>query len=148
MAAAKKARKKPTPSVPMNIMRTIRAPREMETSNSSAGRILGIFQNMDLRKGHDGLIEFIKKEAKIEPQDITPGNFFVFFSTDRCKLKLFGANNIVIYHRSKTRIEPRVIKEIPHVFNVRKTFTFDDALDRAIDKLLPERIRKEVEMNS
>ena len=147
-AEKKKDRKKPVKSVPMNILKSIRAPRELETSDSSAGRILGVYQTFDLRNGHDGMINFIKKEAGLTPEDIKPGNFFVFFSSDRRKFKLFGANNTVIYHKSNHRIEVRAIKEIPHVFNIRKTFSFDDALSRSLDKLLPERIRKEVEMNS
>lgn len=136
---------------PVNVLVIERKGKLLDTSDFSAGRIMGLYSNVDFRNGHTGLLEIVRKDQgkDFKFEDILPGNFFVFFNNDLHGMKLLGAGEAVIYIRRSHKIDKRIVQALPgQVFNIRKPFVFDNAMDRVIDKLLPERIRKEVEMNS
>ena len=101
--------------------------------------IIQCFLNVDMRNGHDGLTK-LSKENGVITQKIEPGNFVVFVNSRRDKLKLFAANQVIAYLRMPAgrKIEMRVIKELPRVFNGKK-IDYDQALSLALDKALREK---------
>lgn len=101
--------------------------------------ILRVFLNVDMRNGHDGLSE-IAAENDIKVSEIELGNYIVFVNNQRNKMKLYASNDVIAYTRlpAGRKIEMRVIKELPRVFNGRQ-INYDAALKLAVDKALSDK---------
>lgn len=79
-------------------------------------------------------LTLIAKEAGLKTE-LQPGEFIMFMNSAGDKLKVLCANNILIYLRSKGRIEPLAIRYLPNCFNGN---TFD--LNRATMKALKTKL--------
>jgi hypothetical protein len=98
--------------------------------------ILRCFLNVDLRNGHDGLAE-IAKQNDIKATEIESGSYIVFINTQRTKLKMFAAGNVIAYLKMPQgdKINMNVIRELPTVFN-GKSINYDKALKSAVEKAM------------
>ncbi len=98
--------------------------------------ILRVFLNANLRSGHDGLTE-LAKEHGIKTDKIEPGSFVVFVNSQKNKIKVYAANDVIAYCRLPQGrvVNMNTIRELPHVFNGR-AIDYDKALKLAVEKQL------------
>lgn len=104
-----------------------------------SGKLLRVFLNVDMRNGHDGL-SLIAKDNAIKTSEIESGSYVVFINSQRTKLKMFAAGQVVAYLRmSQGRtINMNVIKELPSVFN-GKQINYDVALKTAVETAMAKK---------
>lgn len=81
-------------------------------------RVLEIFSNVDLRKGHHGLQEIAKKSGH-DVDKLQIGQYIVFINRAKTALKVFAPGNIVAYQKmpNNTQVDLRTLKHIPTFFN-------------------------------
>lgn len=105
--------------------------------------IVQCFLNVDMRNGHDGLAA-IAKDNGIKVNEIDSGSYLVFVNSQKTKLKLYAAGQVIAYLRmpSGNKINMNVIREIPTVFN-GKSINYDQALKTAVEQAM-EKKRKAV----
>jgi hypothetical protein len=107
-------------------------------------KIIQCFTNVDLRNGHDGLAELAKRSG-VNVADLQPGQFVPFINPAKTRMKLFCANDIVLYYRAKSgQIDLRIISELPKIFKTTGRIDCDSALKTAIEKSLARRARARV----
>lgn len=105
-------------------------------------RALQIFLNADLRCSHEGLTIIAKKE-KIDVDKLVPGEYVIFINTQKNKVKLYAANQIVAYLRlPRGHIDLRVIQLIPKAFESKGRIDYDQSLKEMLQRELPERSYK------
>lgn len=61
-----------------------------------AGRVVQLFTNVSMGKGHDGLA-MLCDEYGIDVVNLEPGQYVVFTNRRRDKVKVFAANNVLAY---------------------------------------------------
>lgn len=113
----------------------------LERKPTTAGRLLYVFTNADLRLGHDGLAaEASKHKTKEYPQGIDvsqflPGQLVVFVNHKMDKFKVFAAHGVVAYKRLEKGcvFDMRVIQYIPQAFNATGKIDYDKLLSNVID---------------
>lgn len=64
----------------------------------TAGKIIQIFQDVDMRQSFDGLY-FVAKKEKVDIKTLGVGEYVVFFNTAKTYLKLAAANNVIAARR-------------------------------------------------
>jgi hypothetical protein len=109
-----------------------------------SSRVLRCFLNADLRLGHPGLTALAKKEGRISTSDLAPGDYLVFINSHRNKIKIYGASEVVAYHRMGKGdvIDPRVIARIPQAFLGASKFEYDSILREVIEESLAKKKQK------
>lgn len=102
-------------------------------------RVLQVFLNADLRCSHDGLREIAKKGG-LDVKDLQPGQYIVFLNAAKNRLKLYASNNVVAYMKQPdgSRIDPRMIAELPRAFN-GTTINYESAIKDALIKVFARR---------
>jgi len=62
---------------------------------------------VDMRRGHDGLVAYVRNQWKLDPY---AGSFFVFLGrrTDRCKILFWERGGFVVYYKRLERGRFRV----------------------------------------
>jgi hypothetical protein len=105
---------------------------------SKKGKIVHIFNDVSMRKGHPGLSEMAAK-AKINLNDLTVDEYVLFFNRQKTALKMFAAGwNNLNYFKMPERagvIDMRVISLIPKFFNGNK-IEYDKAVKEVLEKTL------------
>lgn len=95
-------------------------------------RILRIFWDINMNCQHDGLTKIAKKE-KVILSDLGIGEFVCFLNRKKDRLKIFTADNILVYARApKGQIDLGTIKRIPYYFRSGK-FQYDEALQAELE---------------
>src|SRR5687767_6054463 len=99
-------------------------------------RALQVFFDSDLRCSHDGLA-LVAKKAKIDVSKLQPGEYVLFINSEKNKLKLFTANNVLAYLRlERGKLEERTISLIPEAFMASGKIDYEKALRQVIEKEL------------
>lgn len=82
---------------------------------------------------HDGLSE-IAKRAGIKITELDSGEYIVFVNRAKDRFKIYAAQNVIAYWRARKgdRLDLRVIREIPRVFNGSAIGEYDKALERVL----------------
>lgn len=91
-------------------------------------KLLRVFLNADMRYGHRGLKK-LAKDAGIDVSEITPGDFVIFLNTEKNRIKLYGANNVVAYLAlDQGKIDMRTVALIPRAFKASGKIDYDASL--------------------
>lgn len=77
--------------------------------------VLRVFLESDMRNGHAGLREIAKK-AGFSVDKLSRGEFFVFLNKRRDKVKIFAADQVLVYKHFGGEITPKALSEIPKIF--------------------------------
>lgn len=101
-------------------------------------KLLRVFLDVDMRCSHDGLTALAIKH-KVLPESLEAGEYLLFINSDRTRIKLYGANDVVAYLRVKTgRIDMRTVALIPQAFASKGKIDYDAALRKVLEKYIPE----------
>jgi len=104
-------------------------------------KALQVFLHSDLRCGHEGLAAIAKKE-KINVNKLAVGEYVIFINTERNKVKLYAANNVVAYLKlPRGHIEMRTISLIPKAFAASGRIDYDELLRETLEGALLRRNR-------
>ncbi len=96
-------------------------------------KALRIFLGTDMRCAHEGL-EHIANENGIKVETLNPGEYLIFINTAMDRIKLFAANNVVAYYKSKHgKIDLRTISLIPQAFKASGKIDYDASLKEVIE---------------
>lgn len=95
--------------------------------------IVRCFLDTNMALAHDGLSE-IAKRAGIKINDLEPGEYVAFVNRAKDRFKIYAAQNVIAYWRARKgdRLDLRVIREIPRVFNGSAIGDYDKALERVL----------------
>lgn len=97
---------------------------------------LRVFPNTDLRNSHDGLAAIAKKH-KVKVENLLPGEYLLFLNTGKNRVKLFAANEVVAYIKSKHgKIDMRTIQLIPAAFEADGKIDLDKLTRETLEKLI------------
>jgi hypothetical protein len=106
--------------------------KELKAKPTKNGRLLQVFLNQDMRNGHEGLAA-VAKSAGLDVKALEPGQFVVFVNSAMDRLKMYAAANVVAYQSLAGRkVDMRVIREIPRVFQATGTLDYDQALEKVV----------------
>ncbi len=106
--------------------------------------IIQVFMNVDMRNMHEGLAEIASKNG-INVQELKLGQFVVFINAMKTRVKIFAANDVVAYQRSRSgKIQMETIQRIPESFGAGG-FDYDSALRAVLTKLLTKQKREAAE---
>lgn len=106
----------------------------LQKKNAKTG-IVQVFQDADLRSGHDGLTKLAKKHG-IATGLLEAGSFVVFINSRKDKVKIFAANNTISYTKSPSgRLQMEAISKIPTYFG-GQGFVYDKVLKDILEGLL------------
>ncbi len=99
-------------------------------------KLAHFFLDVDMRCGHDGLMEIVRKK-KIQ---IKEDDFIVFMNTSRTIIKMFcGSEEAILHYKKEGRvIDPGIIKYMPK-FCGGKQLNMDGALREHIQDVLKRR---------
>lgn len=104
-------------------------------------KALRIFLGTDMRCAHEGL-STLATEHKVNVDKLEPGEYLVFINTAMDRIKLYAANNIVAYYKSKHgKIDIRTISKIPQAFKASGKIEYDASLKEVIEEHLMKRGR-------
>lgn len=104
-------------------------------------RVAQVFLNVDFRNQHEGLAAVARK-AGLDPAKLQPGQFVVFLNSKKDRIKLYGAHNVVAYHKSETRIDMTVLPRIIQAFNRHGTIDYDSVLRQRLTEVLARKPRR------
>lgn len=104
------------------------------------GDIVQVFQNADMRNGHDGL-RIAAASAGIDTDTLTPGTYVVFINSKRTMVKLYAANNVIAFYRARAKeaLDIRTIPMIVKSFKGSGRIEYDEALKQAVVEALRRR---------
>lgn len=83
---------------------------------------------------HEGLRQIAKDELKIDVLDLRPGQYVMFTNADFTAVKVFGAGNTFLHHRSRERghrLNPKATMLLPEFIKGHK-LNYDKALAKVI----------------
>lgn len=108
----------------------------------AGGRILQIFQDVDMRQHFDGLEELAKKEGKISIKDLKEGEYVVFFNTRRTYLKMAAAHNVLACRRMEGGrfYDMSAIKLVVQAFHNTGEIQYERALKERLTELLAKKV--------
>lgn len=103
-------------------------------------QVTQLFLGTDMRCGHEGL-EKIAKKRGVNVSKIEAGTFIVFINAGKDRLKLYAANNVIAYYKTRKgeRLELGTIPLILRAFNSTGRIDYDAALKETIEKHLSRR---------
>lgn len=109
----------------------------VEASRAPQQKLIHVFQEVSMRKGHPGLTELAMKQ-KLDPQRLKLGEYIVFINRPLTALKLFATGNTVAHFKMPDgagRLDMRTIAMIPRFFN-GKQIDYHGAVKAIIEKTL------------
>lgn len=108
-------------------------PRPTIPRQTGSGRLLQVWLNQDMRNGHEGLAE-VAKQGGLDVSKLKPGQYLVFINAKMDRIKMYGANNVVAYQvlEGGRKVDLRVVREIPKVFQSTGKLDYDLALERVV----------------
>ena len=123
-----------------NLERFTTVAKKQTATPATAGRILQVFLNVDMRMAHDGLDEF-SRHRSVDVSSLSAGQYVVFVNTSKDRIKVYASNNVVAYKRLKKgqSFDLRVIQEIPRAFNANGALDMDKAIEDALKASLSRR---------
>jgi hypothetical protein len=93
---------------------------------------------VDLRNGHDGLKEVIKKQRRVDVAKLKPGEFVMCINNSTDAYKLFAANNYVCHYKHPRGIlNVNALKNL-HLFFEGNNFSYDNSLKAEISKFMKD----------
>lgn len=99
-------------------------------------KLVRYFPDADLRQGYDGLYKAAKKEG-VNMLELPKGHFVAFVNRHKNKVKLCAQNDVLAYLRSKSKIDPRVIRHLPEYFD-GGTIDYDKAVEKMLRTSFPK----------
>jgi hypothetical protein len=87
-------------------------------------KIISVFPETDLRKGHLGLRELYKKDISK-----MGSNFVIFINRKQTAFKLLNGNLVVHYRAPFGRIDINTIQFLPYCFDATGAFNYNKALE-------------------
>ena len=132
--------------VTQNVMKMVPTQENMFSNfkqlviSESRNRLVGYFGNVDFRLQHDSLKKLVKGKRiylgvnkQLLLEDLKIGEFVAFINRDKTAVKLFGANNLLVYQKAPygQKIHPGAIFLIPRYFS-GKTIDLNRANAEAI----------------
>lgn len=104
---------------------------------ASSNKILRVFLDVNMQKGHKGLMEHAKKYSvsvlKLQPQE-----HVVFINSKGDKMKIYSANNVVSYRREDKKLELGTLQHFAECFGA-DGFAYDEALKKVLLKKMYDR---------
>jgi hypothetical protein len=103
----------------------------------AGGVILQVFQDTDLRCGHDGLAKVASKE-KLALHNLEDGEYVCFFNSHRTGLKIAAAGHVIAYKKSPEGrfYDMACIQDVVRAFHNTGRIDYDEALKTRLTKLL------------
>lgn len=81
-------------------------------------KILHIFEEVDMRKGHPGLAQLTAKQG-ISVSTLGRGEYVIFVNRDKSGVKVFTSGHTICYQKSEdgSPFSMNTIMSIPYLFN-------------------------------
>lgn len=104
----------------------------------SGGSLVQVILDVDLRNGHDGLLELGRKKG-VDWARIQPGQYVAFVNRQLNRFMLLGVSPsrrgaIIIYYKSYAgRIDRQEIETLPQAFGINRRITAPAAVNEQID---------------
>lgn len=111
-------------------------------------KVLHVFTAVDMRSGHDGLVQYAKSKG-IKLSEIGTETACIFISRDRTRMKAYSYNGVVSYMKAPDRTRPfdlSAIDEFPRAFNKNGTMDYAKALKAKLTKVMATKGMLEEEM--
>lgn len=106
------------------------------------GRVLHWLPDVDMRNGHEGLAQIIKKELKVNVEDLKRGEFVLCINTSWTQFKMYGAHNLILHYRRPEggRLNHKALLRLPaQGFGRGVEFAYKQALTDTIEADFTER---------
>lgn len=113
----------------------------MSAKVGGGGRILQIFQDVDMRQHFDGLEELVAK-SKLSLRKLKEGEYIVFFNSRRTYLKLAAAHGVIASRRMEGGrfYDLSCIKLVVQAFHNSGEIAYERALKTRLVELLEKKL--------
>lgn len=106
-------------------------------------KIMHVYCNINLQNGHEGLTVIAKKENKLDVSKLAVGQFALFINRAFTAVKVFAANNVLIYYRHPKNhiLDYKALRLIPAFFD-GQNIGYMRALKQVIEQDYPHIIER------